>query len=261
MVEFLSNPWFIGIGGGILSGLVVTFITRYLFSRRDNREYAQRIVTANQEILYAVRPGISEGVIPSQDIVSSLVNATASKYRVDPKDLYNLSNLADVLVKEVMDSSFLSASSKMEFCEKLGTLKHVAKTKAEQGELAMVSRRLTQEFSEYRQRAVTMMSTMLGVMAMVMTVFAVFYKQFDMKKFDSTFAPAIAAVITIMVAFVATNLFWVMKRIDRKRREEMFQSIDKVVESVRIKELDGKIRRKGTNPPGNEPCPPKDKEQ
>ena len=122
MVEFLSNPWFIGIGGGILSGLVVTFITRYLFSRRDNREYAQRIVTANQEILYAVRPGISEGVIPSQDIISSLVNATASKYRLDPKDLYDLNNLADVLIKEVMDSSFLSAASKMEFCEKLGTL-------------------------------------------------------------------------------------------------------------------------------------------
>ncbi len=53
--------WAIGIGGGILSGLIVAYISRLIFSKRDNREYAQKILQANNEVLYAVRPGISEG--------------------------------------------------------------------------------------------------------------------------------------------------------------------------------------------------------
>ena len=59
-MELFNNPWFVGIGGGILSGLIVAYISRLIFSRRDNREYAQKVSQANHEVLYAVRPGISE---------------------------------------------------------------------------------------------------------------------------------------------------------------------------------------------------------
>ncbi len=42
-MESLDNAWFFGIAGGILSGLIVAFISRSLFSRRDNKEYAQKL--------------------------------------------------------------------------------------------------------------------------------------------------------------------------------------------------------------------------
>ena len=64
-MEFLSNPWVLGIGGGVLSGLLVTLITRYFFSKRENREYLQKIATANNEIIYAIRPAIAEKLMPS----------------------------------------------------------------------------------------------------------------------------------------------------------------------------------------------------
>ena len=38
----------VGIGGGLL----VTIITRYLFSKRDNSEYMQKVSTVNREIIY-----------------------------------------------------------------------------------------------------------------------------------------------------------------------------------------------------------------
>jgi len=59
MWQFLNNPWTIGIGGGVFSGLLVTLITRYLFSRKENREYLQKIVTANHE-------GISKNYLEKQ---------------------------------------------------------------------------------------------------------------------------------------------------------------------------------------------------
>ena len=64
---FFSNPWVIGIGGGVLSGLLVTLITRYLFSKRERREYLQKVATANNEIIYTIRPAIAEKTIPSND--------------------------------------------------------------------------------------------------------------------------------------------------------------------------------------------------
>jgi len=93
----LNNPWVIGIGGGIFSGLIVTFISRLFLSRRDQREYAQKILGANREIIYAVRPGISEGIIHAVGVLDALVEATARKYGVDREDLYQPYEIAQDL--------------------------------------------------------------------------------------------------------------------------------------------------------------------
>jgi len=269
-MEFLSSPWVIGIGGGVLSGLVVTFITRFLFSRADNREYAQRVVTANQEILYAVRPGISEGVIPSQEIISSLVNATASKYRVDSSSLSDSNNLAEVLTKEVMDSSFLSAAAKMDFCDKLAQLRPVAKTKAEQIEIDATPRRISAESFEFRQRFISRMSMMLGLMAAVMSILFVVIRQLDAVNLKSTFLPAIAAGSTITVAFITPIIFWFFRKIDRasredrdsKRPEEHRVILERRLtrKEIALRGIDRIRRTKPVKPSGNNPCPPKDKE-
>lgn len=122
-MDIFSNPWIVGIGGGVLSGFIVAYISRLIFSKRDNREYAQKISQANHEVLYAVRPGISEGVIPTNGILRSLTEATARKYSVDVSDMHDLNDVSSELIKEVMDSSFISASAKQEFCEKLTAIK------------------------------------------------------------------------------------------------------------------------------------------
>ena len=217
-MEFFNNPWLIGIGGGILSGLLVTFVTRYLFSRRDNREYSQKVVTANQEILYAVRPGISEGVIPTEDVLCSLISATALKYSVDADDLNNATAFADVLVKEVMDSSFLAASTKAEFCQKLAKLKPTPKPARSTTEFVKSSSGL----SDYRQRMVTMMSLMMGVTAALMTVAIASTKLFDnlkADKFSKEFTILIPTIMTLFVAVAATYSMWMFRFLERKRKE------------------------------------------
>ncbi len=220
----LGSPWFIGIGGGVLSGLVVTFITRYLFSRKDNREYMQKVVTANQEIVYAVRPGISEGAIPTDDVLDSLISATALKYSIDADDLHSATVFADVLVKEVMDSSFLAASTKAEFCQKLAQLR----PSPEPARLTAEFTRSSSGLSDYRRRMVTMMSLMMGLTAALMTVFAS-TKLFDnlkVDKFSKDFTILMPTVMIITVAFVATYSMWMVRLIERKRKERQNPSSD-----------------------------------
>lgn len=33
IMDILNNPWVTGIGGGIISSLIVFFVTKYLFSK------------------------------------------------------------------------------------------------------------------------------------------------------------------------------------------------------------------------------------
>ena len=229
-MELFSNSWVIGIGGGILSGLLVTLITRHLFSRRDNREYTQKVVTANQEILYAVRPGISEGVIPTQDVLDSLISATALKYNVDARDLHNATAFADVLVKEVMDSSFLAASAKADFCQKLAQLRPTQEPAQVPDELAIEPTRNSTRLSDYRRRMITMMSMMMGVLAALMTVVFAFRGFFDNQKVEVPSSKElmilVPTVITILVAFTATYSMWMFRFLERKRKERHPSSSD-----------------------------------
>jgi len=226
-MEAINNPWIIGIGGGLLSGLLVTLITRYLFSKRDNREYTQKVVTANQEILYAIRPGISEGVIPSQDVLDSMISATALKYSVDANDLHSSSAFADVLIKEVMDSSFLSASAKAEFCHRLSDLRPAPPSTQSLQSLAIEGIHAVPRLSDYRRKMITRMSAMMGVMAALMTLVFAFSEFFDGAKSEirsKDLFLLVPTAATILIAMVATYSLVMLRFIERRRSKRRTSS-------------------------------------
>jgi len=200
MENLLNNPWFIGIGGGILSGLVVALISRTIFSRRDNREYAQKVSQANSEVLYAIRPGISEGIIPTNGVVKKLIFATAQKYGVDESSMHDLGAISSELIKEVMDSSFISASAKKEFCEKLVSIREEAIVK----ELPEVEAEY-EKSSRYRRQMVAMLSLMVGMLTAI-SGFMITIKEdsiSDSNKILFLIVPAVVAVfVSIMIVLL-----------------------------------------------------------
>ncbi|WP_440221759.1 hypothetical protein ACQQ2N_11720 [Dokdonella sp. MW10] len=222
-MEVINNPWFIGIGGGILSGLIVTLISRMVLSRRDNREYAQKVLGANREVIYAIKPGISEGLIPASEIIQSLIEATARKYGVEAKNLYRASEIAQELMKEVMDSSFISAKTKEEYCAQLARLVAAPSTQPSSTHQKPRDERPSSGMEEYRSRMISMMSIMMGMGAASMTLFMVLSKNapfasltFGSGLFSAIF-PAIAAMLVVVAAAAAAMSF---TRIQRKHLEE-----------------------------------------
>jgi len=192
----LNNPWVVGISGGILSGLFVAIITRVLFSRRDKREYVQKLQLANSEVLYAIRPGVSEGLVPQKGVVESLIQATARKYNVDKVDMFDINDLADELVKEVMDSSFISAKAKNDFCDKLTAFKELKRQKEIEGPEVL---REYEIMSKYRRQTVTILSMMVGILTAIMGVVATF--QIDkVNNEKQILLLALPAVIAVLVA-------------------------------------------------------------
>lgn len=225
-MEIFSNPWVVGIGGGIFSGLIVAYISRLIFSKRDNREYAQKISQANHEVLYAVRPGISEGVVPTNGILKSLIDATARRYSVDVSDMHDLNDVSSELIKEVMDSSFISASAKQEFCEKLTAIKKEEEVseKAEFDKEHDVSAR-------YRQQLVAVLSAMVAILTGLAGVAVTLMEKTTILEPKNLALMAIPALVAILISFVA-----VMARELQKMRLKSFK--------VRVAGVDAEFKPK-----------------
>ncbi|HLZ91382.1 MAG TPA: hypothetical protein VKQ28_06675 [Candidatus Acidoferrum sp.] len=123
MREFLANGWVVGIATSLLAGGALALLSYVLLSRRKKLEYVQRVSMANREVIYAIRPGIAEGHIPTLEILEAMANATARKYGLRRQELLDTGGVADELIKEVMDSSFLSSARQAEYCASLSPLR------------------------------------------------------------------------------------------------------------------------------------------
>lgn len=126
-MDILTNAWFIGIAGGIISGIVVYVITNLIFRKKNKKAYLQKIKVANTEIFYALRPLIVEKSIPCIDVLNSIKASTAQKYELKVADLYTKEQIVDDLVKEILDNPFLTADSKLAYCELASNIKTLGK--------------------------------------------------------------------------------------------------------------------------------------
>jgi hypothetical protein len=220
-MEILNNAWVIGIGGGVLSGLLVTLITRYIFSKKDDKEYVQKLAAVNKEVVYALRPGISEGHIPDEEVLSSLINATARKYKVSRDDVFRPKQIAEELIKEIMDSSFISSDTKKNYCE---TLAHLIKEKEREEEafdseaVEKIERKISE--SDYRDRLVTRMSAILGLTAAMGTMSVTLIKDIGsnssggISKIFDLAVPSFTVVFATMVAMLSMVIAMKLKRLN-----------------------------------------------
>lgn len=123
MDDLIANPWIVGIGGGVISSLIVFFITKFFLSKKENKEYEQKVRLATNEVVYAVRPLVIDKVIPANDVLAALRSAIAVKYGVKVSDVIGIKQLVSILVLEILSNSFLNSNQKNEYCNLLMTMK------------------------------------------------------------------------------------------------------------------------------------------
>ena len=123
MDDLIANPWIVGIGGGVISSLIVFFITKFFLSKKENKEYEQKVRLATNEVVYAVRPLVIDKAIPANDVLAVLRSAIAVKYGVKVSDVIGIKQLVSILVLEILSNSFLNSSQKNEYCNLLMTMK------------------------------------------------------------------------------------------------------------------------------------------
>ena len=198
-----------GIGGGIISGLIVYIITYFLFSKKQNKEHRQKVKTANNELLYTMRPLVVKKQIPTKVIMDSIIESTARKHEVNKNELFDISLISDELIREVMENTFLESEQKIEFCHKIYELKKEYKKVEQSDKLFNSLGYQTNPFS------FEFVSLLLGTIVFLMvSVFSIFesetFEKIDLPEFK-LFTP-IAAVLVSMTALIMTYFLKRLKK-------------------------------------------------
>jgi len=186
----------------------------------------------NREVIYALRPGISEGHVVDNHVLTALVNATARKYKVERNDVYQDRQIAEELVKEIMDSSFISSATKKTYCE---TLAHLVRS--ERASPTNSESRVERLFieTEFRKKQNERLSAVLGMTAATGTLLAALNTVFDKQFLSSNFKnaidiafPTFAVLASVMIA-AATMLIGIKFKSGSKERKEAKPSTDEEI--------------------------------
>ncbi len=200
-MDFLNNAWVVGTGGGILSGLTVTWISRFMFSKKENGIYIQNLRSANNEVIYALRPAISENKFPSIEIIDALIEANCRKFKVEKRDMYNVKQIAEELTKEIMDTSFISYDKKQELFQHLINL-----YKEEVDVIKDTAVKKDMEVLEYKKRLLNIVTSMLGIMTTGL-VFAITMLSFYSKEINNIFnlndLPKLRTLLMMLITSIA----------------------------------------------------------
>jgi len=115
----LNNTWFVGILGGIISALLFYPIGEYLSKLLNKNEYKKVIKEINTKVSKTLIMSISEGKIPSPNVINALLSSSAKKNGVSLKDINTVQETYDDLVYELFDTIFISVENKQILANRL----------------------------------------------------------------------------------------------------------------------------------------------
>jgi hypothetical protein len=118
----MQDPWVLTIIGGAVAGLIVAMLTPPL-QRTRSEASKKRAISANQEVLGALRRMLGENSLPEGAAIVALCRSAARKHVVPLSLMASTSDLLDDLISELMDSPFLPAASKVERAAQLERLR------------------------------------------------------------------------------------------------------------------------------------------
>lgn len=117
--ELLNSNWFVGIMTGIISGIVVYFITSYIIENRKKIEKKKRIAIANDAVLTSLRPHIAHSGLPSLSQLEAIISSIARQYEVNTEDMNSPKMFCEDLVVEFVSNVYIPTELKQERIEKL----------------------------------------------------------------------------------------------------------------------------------------------
>ncbi len=129
-----QNSWVVGIVTGIISGILVFFITKFFINRKDKTEYYRKVKSANDEVIAALKPYIADKGLPSLEVFDSLIASTARTHQVEQSDMYSIENYCEELIREIISDVYVSNDKKEQYTNSLAEYKRECtqkKTKVE----------------------------------------------------------------------------------------------------------------------------------
>lgn len=117
--NILFNTWTLSIFTGIISSVIAHLCISLYSRKKANKVLQQKVASANNEILYALRPLVVDKEKPKLGLIRTLTKSIARKYAITVEDLYSPEIIVEELTKEILENMFLSTKEKLSLCGNL----------------------------------------------------------------------------------------------------------------------------------------------
>ena len=122
-MEIFQNVWFVGISTGIISGVLVFFLTKWIMDKRGKVEYFKQVNSANRSVIEALKPYIADKGLPDIKIFEALIASTARAFCIDGKDMFSVRIYCEELIREIISDVYVSNEKKQEYTYSLAEYK------------------------------------------------------------------------------------------------------------------------------------------
>lgn len=223
---FDNNPWFVGIATGLISSILVFFITNWIMKKKGKDEYYRRVDAANESVILSVKPYIAEQGLPAKDIFDSVVLSVARKYEVQRKDMYSVAIYCEELIQEIFSDIYVAADKKKEYSEALIKYKKETQVDEQKEEIKQIKYPYA-----FGKRDRTILASYIAVISMVYVIICVLSINLiggDNSIFIGEFSSInVVMVLPVVVTLVSTSVLLLLERITKnKMRRDAIKNID-----------------------------------
>ena len=207
LAKIFSNAWVVGIVGGIISGIIVYFITKWIFQRKDNSKYLELINNANMDIIRSLKPYIAEKGLPEKEIIDAIILSTARKYKVKSEELYSIRIVCEELIREIVENVYVSSDKKEEYTKHLKDYLHNLNVERDKSLLITeIEKEIKNSANiskiEYKKKLVSTLSVMISMMAAILTMFTTLLT--DSFSFTSHLTNEMEIILIVTVVTIST---------------------------------------------------------
>lgn len=228
-MEITKNVWFVGIVTGIISGVLVFFITNWIMKKKGKEDYLKQVGSANQNVILALKPYISERGLPDVEIFKALIDSVARNYSIEAHDMYTVSEFCEELIREIISDIYVSSDKKKEYTDSLIAYK---KNIDKSGSLEKIEgkRNMVDSSAKFRKRTTAYMSLMISIMTMVLTIVIALSSVTDINEYHSVWYPfdenpmlwlPIFMIVIVLIMMVAWQMADILVRRVKNGKKNM----------------------------------------
>lgn len=207
-MKLFENVWFIGISTGIISGILVFFITKWFMDKKGNTEHLKQLKLANQEVISCLKPYIADKGLPEIKIFKALIASIARKYSVNTNEMYSVEIYCEELIHEIISDVYVSNEKKEEYAHAISIYTETT-YKEIMNKNNISDKNLTNyiDYKIYREKINKKSSMLISLMAAIFTMFfsvaAMVMTEYALPQIDAQKLGKDQLLIITIVPFIA----------------------------------------------------------
>lgn len=208
--------------------IVTTIISKIIFNKATNKERQKQVNNANNEIIRILRPYVVEKDILSKKIISSIIESIVRKFGVSANELYNIKEICEELIREILESSYVDSNKKKEYISYLNDIiLDESKYSVLNESFEQISERQRQ-LNRYR-KIYSFMSMCMAITVMIISIFVTVFSDSEFDFLHSISEPVQISMLIIIaeIGMMLPIILFILKSRKNKKMKNEKINLDK----------------------------------